>query len=97
MLAPMSYQQPTPLNADLAQPVVVDSSALPWVPSPQAGVERRLLERDGGAIARASEIYRQGCWLRSPPGNVLAMASVSGCILWVKRGHLSARGRPESN
>ncbi len=27
---------------------------LPWVPSPQAGVERRMLDRIGGGIARAT-------------------------------------------
>ena len=46
------------LHADLSQPAVVDSAALPWVASPAAGVERRMLERDGGEIARATTIVR---------------------------------------
>jgi anti-sigma factor ChrR (cupin superfamily) len=49
---------PTPVHADLGQRVVVASNALPWHPSPLAGVERRLLERDGGEVARATSIVR---------------------------------------
>jgi anti-sigma factor ChrR (cupin superfamily) len=46
------------INADLSQRVVVDSEALPWAPSPLPGVERRMLERDGGEVARATTIVR---------------------------------------
>ncbi len=46
------------IHADLAQRAVVDSNALPWVESPLAGVERRMLERDGGEVARATSIVR---------------------------------------
>ena len=49
---------PTQLHADPGRRVVVDSGALPWHPSPLAGVERRLLERDGGEVARATSIVR---------------------------------------
>lgn len=31
---------------------------IPWVPSPEPGVERRMLERDGGEVARATSIVR---------------------------------------
>ena len=47
---------PTQLHADPGRRVVVYSGALPWHPSPLAGVERRLLERDGGEVARATSI-----------------------------------------
>ncbi|QFU76323.1 cupin [Halioglobus maricola] len=46
------------IHADLAQRAVVDSNQLPWVASPLAGVERRMLERDGGEVARATTIVR---------------------------------------
>lgn len=46
------------LNADLSRPATVDSAALAWVASPMAGVERRLLERDGDEVARATSLVR---------------------------------------
>ena len=46
------------LNADLAKRAVVDSTALPWHASPCAGVQRRLLERDGGDVARATSVVQ---------------------------------------
>jgi anti-sigma factor ChrR (cupin superfamily) len=46
------------LHADLNQPVALDSAALPWLPSPMAGVERRMLDRCGAEVARATSIVR---------------------------------------
>ena len=46
------------INANLGERAVVRSDELPWVPSPLAGVERRMLERDGGEVARATTIVR---------------------------------------
>jgi len=46
------------LHADLTKRAVVDSSALEWIPSPLPGVERRMLERDGDEVARATTIVR---------------------------------------
>ncbi|ELS05149.1 anti-sigma factor [Xenococcus sp. PCC 7305] len=46
------------INADLSQRVVVYSQDLPWVDSPITGVKRRMLERDGEEIARATSIVR---------------------------------------
>lgn len=31
------------INADCARPIAIDTTSLPWLPSSQAGVERRLL------------------------------------------------------
>jgi len=42
------------LHADLTQRVVLDTTALPWTPSPMAGVDRRMLDRLGGEVARAT-------------------------------------------
>jgi anti-sigma factor ChrR (cupin superfamily) len=46
------------LLADLSQRVALDTASLPWTPSPMAGVERRLLDRQGGEVARATSIVR---------------------------------------
>ncbi len=46
------------LHADLSRRVVLNTASLPWMPSPLAGVERRLLDRRGGEVARATSIVR---------------------------------------
>ena len=46
------------LNDDLSQRCVVDGNTLPWQPSPSPLVHRRLLERNGGEVARATSIVR---------------------------------------
>jgi anti-sigma factor ChrR (cupin superfamily) len=46
------------VNADFTQRVVIATDSLPWIPSPQAGVERRLLDRIGGEVARATSLVR---------------------------------------
>jgi quercetin dioxygenase-like cupin family protein len=46
------------LNADFSLPVTVHAARLPWTPSPIAGVERRMLDRIGDEVARATSIVR---------------------------------------
>lgn len=46
------------LNADFAKRVVVHSQTIDWTPSPMAGVDRRMLDRIGGEVARATSIVR---------------------------------------
>ncbi|AUH65285.1 cupin domain-containing protein [Paracoccus zhejiangensis] len=46
------------LNADLNEPVIVHAAKLNWVPSPAAGVDRRMLYREGAEVARATSIVR---------------------------------------
>ena len=46
------------INADFSRRVVIDTNDLPWVPSPQAGVERRMLDRIGAEVARATSLVR---------------------------------------
>lgn len=46
------------LHADLNQRVVVASDELDWRDSPIAGVQRRLLDRDGEEVARATSLVR---------------------------------------
>ncbi|WP_417692484.1 cupin domain-containing protein [Roseibium sp.] len=46
------------LHADLTKRASVDSGSLAWIASPSGGVERRMLERDGEEVARATTIVR---------------------------------------
>jgi len=46
------------IHADLSQRAVVDTTAIDWVASPAAGVERKMLDRDGGEVARATSLVR---------------------------------------
>jgi quercetin dioxygenase-like cupin family protein len=46
------------LNADFSQRVAVHAAKLPWIASPMAGVERRMLDRIGDEVARATSIVR---------------------------------------
>lgn len=46
------------VNGDFSKRVVIATDTLPWLPSPQASVERRILDRIGGEVARATSIVR---------------------------------------
>ncbi len=46
------------LNADFKERVVVHSDQLDWLASPMPGVDRRMLDRIGGEVARATTIVR---------------------------------------
>lgn len=46
------------VNADFSQRVVVHAARLDWEPSPVAGVERRMLDRVGDEVARATSVVR---------------------------------------
>ena len=46
------------INADYSQRVVINHHDLPWVPSPELGVERRMLDRIGDEVAKATSIVR---------------------------------------
>jgi len=46
------------INADYDQRVVINHNELPWVESPAPGVSRRMLERTGGEVAKATSIVR---------------------------------------
>ena len=46
------------INSDFSQRVVVHSTELPWAKSPMPGVERRMLDRIGDEVARATSIVR---------------------------------------
>lgn len=46
------------LRADFSAPVDLDTQSLPWQPSPDGSVLRRMLDRVGGEVARATSIVR---------------------------------------
>lgn len=46
------------INADFSKRAVVHAAQLPWTPSPMPGVERRMLDRVGEEVARATSIVR---------------------------------------
>ena len=46
------------LNADFKERVVIHSDQLEWIASPMPGVDRRMLDRIGGEVARATSIVR---------------------------------------
>ena len=46
------------LNADFTKRVVVHSEQEDWIPSPMPGIDRRMLDRIGDEVARATSIVR---------------------------------------
>lgn len=54
------------VNADRTRPALEHGRRLPWLPSPEQGIERRLLERVGGEVALATSIVRYQADSRFP-------------------------------
>ena len=46
------------LNTNFEERVVIHSDTLEWIASPMPGVDRRMLDRIGGEVARATSIVR---------------------------------------
>lgn len=46
------------INADFSKRAVVHAGSIPWVDSPIPGVQRRMLDRIGDEVARATSIVR---------------------------------------
>lgn len=55
------------LNADFSRRVVVHSARMPWIASPIPGVDRRMLDRIGAEVARATSIVRYAPHSRFSP------------------------------
>ena len=55
------------LHADYSQRVVLHHEQLPWVASPASGVDRRMLDRVGGELARATSVVRYQSGSRFAP------------------------------
>lgn len=54
------------LRADRTVLALVPLDTVAWTPSPAPGVERRMLERDGGEVARATSVVRYAPGARFP-------------------------------
>jgi anti-sigma factor ChrR (cupin superfamily) len=54
------------LNADVDRAARIDSAAAQWIASPTVGVERVMLERDGGEVALATSIVRYAAGTHFP-------------------------------
>lgn len=46
------------INADFSHKVAIDTNTIEWVDSPLPGVQRRMLDRIGGEVARATSLVR---------------------------------------
>jgi anti-sigma factor ChrR (cupin superfamily) len=46
------------LHSDWSERVVLDSAEMSWLDSPSAGIQRKMLERDGDEVARATSFVR---------------------------------------
>jgi anti-sigma factor ChrR (cupin superfamily) len=55
------------LHADFSRRVVLHAADLPWVDSPMPGVARRMLDRIGGEVARATSLVRYAPGSRFSP------------------------------
>lgn len=55
------------INADFGKRVVVHAGRADWTPSPVRGVERKMLDRVGGEVARATSIVRYAPGSSFPP------------------------------
>ncbi len=54
----MQMVPPLNLNDDFSRRVVAPANDAAWAPSPQPGVARRMLDRVGGEVARATSVVR---------------------------------------
>ena len=61
------------LNADFTKRAVVHAATLDWKASPMPGVERRMLDRIGDEVARATSIVR---YARKASSHLMCMAAV---------------------
>ena len=64
------------LTDDFSRRVVQRPSDAAWIASPLPGVDRRLLDRVGGEVARATSVVR--------------FTGPEGALIYVKVGHLGA-------
>ncbi len=63
------------INDDFSVRASVPADAIDWVPSPMPGVERKMLDRVGGEVARATSIVRYAPASRFSPHVHLVLIS----------------------
>lgn len=56
----------TQIHQDLSLRAVVSTQTLEWVASPTPGIDRRMIERDGAEVARATSIVRYAAGTQFP-------------------------------
>lgn len=79
------------LHSDYSERVVLNHNDLPWIASPEAGVKRRLLDRCGDEVARATSVvrYEPGAGvLRTLAGARLASSHVADAWVGAQSGVL---------
>ena len=76
------------LNADFTKRAVVHAATLDWKASPMPGVERRMLDRIGDEVARATSIVRY-----APGSHFSPHVHDGGEEFLVLRGRVSGRAR----
>lgn len=74
------------INADFNQPALVHAADLPWVPSPMPGIDRRMLDRIGDEVARATSIVR---YVELTPGAQIKEKASGGIELFVLSGGMT--------
>jgi hypothetical protein len=77
------------LSDDLSLPVIVHGAELDWVPSPAAGVDRRMLFRIGGEVARATSIVRYAA-----PGSARVLSVLVAVLALVACGGATSSPPP---
>lgn len=55
------------LNSDFSRRILIHGDTVPWITSPTPGVDRRMLDRIGGEVARATSIVRYAPKSNFPP------------------------------
>jgi len=55
------------LNTDFSQRILIHGDSISWTPSPTPGVDRRMLDRIGGEVARATSMVRYAAGSLFPP------------------------------
>lgn len=60
-------KEPVEINSAFDERAAVHAARIDWVPSPMPGVERRMLDRIGGEVARATSLVRYAAGSRFAP------------------------------
>jgi anti-sigma factor ChrR (cupin superfamily) len=63
----MTAETPTRIRADFSERAVAHTDAMEWVDSPASGVERKMLDRVGDEVARATSLVRYAPRSSFPP------------------------------
>lgn len=74
------------VNADFSRRVSIKPEDYHWVASPQVGVERVLLDRVGGEVARATSIVRYAHQSHFPRHRHPGGEEIRGCQDFCVRG-----------